>query len=75
MFPPSQYFGVELEINQRHPLRGGPAWRAMQATIAAALAEALAALNEPARATPRERGRADAAPTNVRTSHSAPSAH
>ena len=41
-FPPSHYLGVELEINQRHPLRGGSAWHAMQATIAASLVEALA---------------------------------
>jgi predicted N-formylglutamate amidohydrolase len=47
-FPPSRYLGVELEINQRHPLAGGAAWRAMRRTIAAALAEALATLDRSA---------------------------
>ena len=52
-FPPSHYLGVELEVNQRHPLRGGSTWQAMQATIAAALVWALAETDEPARRGPR----------------------
>ena len=46
-FPPSRYLGLELEINQRLPLGGGPAWQAMRRTIAEALAEALASAAEP----------------------------
>jgi predicted N-formylglutamate amidohydrolase len=40
-YPPSRYLGIELEINQLHPLAGGGAWRAMQRTIVASLSEAL----------------------------------
>jgi predicted N-formylglutamate amidohydrolase len=29
-FGPSQYVGIELEVNQRWPLNGGPAWRKLQ---------------------------------------------
>ena len=40
-FPPSRYVGIELEINQRHPLAGGAAWRRLQGLVVAALAAAL----------------------------------
>jgi predicted N-formylglutamate amidohydrolase len=39
--PAADYFGVELEVNQRHPLCGGAAWRALRGIVAAALREAL----------------------------------
>jgi predicted N-formylglutamate amidohydrolase len=35
------YLGVEIEVNQRHPLAGGASWRRMQRDVAAALAAAL----------------------------------
>ena len=35
------YLGIELEINQRHPLRDGPGWHAMRRMIVAALSDAL----------------------------------
>jgi hypothetical protein len=34
--------GIELEVNQRHPLGGGPAWRELRALIVAALKRAMA---------------------------------
>jgi predicted N-formylglutamate amidohydrolase len=40
-FSEKEYVGVELEINQRHPLTGGPTWNAMQREVATALADAL----------------------------------
>ena len=40
-FPASRYLGIELEINQRHPLRDGPGWHAMRRMIVAALSDAL----------------------------------
>lgn len=52
LFPPDAYVGVELEINQRHPLAGGAAWRRMRREVAAALCEALRALGD---AAPRAR--------------------
>jgi len=42
-FPPTQYIGVELELNQRHPLTGGSTWKTMQREVAAALGDALEA--------------------------------
>ena len=41
-FSPARYIGIELEINQRHPLSNGPAWSAMQRQVASALGDALA---------------------------------
>jgi predicted N-formylglutamate amidohydrolase len=40
-FGARDYVGVELEINQRHALAGGAAWRRMRHEIATALCEAL----------------------------------
>lgn len=40
-FPGDRYLGIELEVNQRHPLAGGPPWRRLQSSVIAALAEAL----------------------------------
>ncbi len=40
-FSEREYVGIELEINQRHPLSGGSAWNAMQREVATALADAL----------------------------------
>jgi len=40
-FPGKYYLGIELEVNQRHPLAGGPSWRRLQRSVIAALAEAL----------------------------------
>ncbi|HEY4139396.1 MAG TPA: N-formylglutamate amidohydrolase, partial [Casimicrobiaceae bacterium] len=42
-YSPSRYLGIELEINQLHPLGRGATWHAMQRTVIAALSEALAA--------------------------------
>jgi predicted N-formylglutamate amidohydrolase len=44
-FGADEYLGVELEINQRHPLAGGAAWRRMRRDVAAALCEALTRLS------------------------------
>jgi predicted N-formylglutamate amidohydrolase len=41
-FGADDYLGVELEINQRHPLTGGAAWRRMRRAVAAALCETVA---------------------------------
>ena len=41
-FAADDYLGLELEVNQRHPLHGGPAWARLQQVIAAALRDALA---------------------------------
>jgi predicted N-formylglutamate amidohydrolase len=43
-FGVDDYVGVELEVNQRHPVGGGRAWRRMRREGAAALCEALCAL-------------------------------
>ncbi len=40
-FPGAHYLGIELEVNQRHPLAGGPPWRRLQRSVITALAEAL----------------------------------
>ncbi len=40
-FPDARYAGIELEINQRHPLAGGSPWRRLRQTLAAALESAL----------------------------------
>ncbi|MBH1957766.1 MAG: N-formylglutamate amidohydrolase [Burkholderiales bacterium] len=39
---PEQYVGIELEVNQRFVIEGGPAWAALRADITQSLAEALA---------------------------------
>lgn len=41
-FGPAHYLGIELEINQRHVLAGGPPWRALRAAVIAALRESTA---------------------------------
>jgi predicted N-formylglutamate amidohydrolase len=41
-YTPDQYVGMELEVNQRFVLAGGPAWDTLRADVIAALAEALA---------------------------------
>lgn len=48
---PSGYVGVELEVNQRHYIAGGAAWRRLCADLVAALLQALD-YNAPARLTP-----------------------
>lgn len=40
-FPAEAYVGIELEINQQQVFRNGQPWRRMQATITAALLQAL----------------------------------
>jgi len=40
-FSGDRYLGIELEVNQRHPLAGGPAWRRLQGSVITALAQAL----------------------------------
>lgn len=40
VFPPSRYAGIELEVNQRFPRRGGARWRAVRRAIIASLGEA-----------------------------------
>ena len=67
---PDDYLGIEIEINQRHPLAGGPPWRRLQREVAAALADAL-------REMPGWRGaatvsRPSAAPGSARRSPAAP---
>jgi predicted N-formylglutamate amidohydrolase len=44
--PDRRYAGIELEVNQRFPRRAGPAWSALQESIAASLRAALLALPE-----------------------------
>ena len=46
-FTPAQYMGIELEINQRFPLGDAGIWEQLRTSIAAALAEALAAQARP----------------------------
>jgi predicted N-formylglutamate amidohydrolase len=73
-FDPYDYLGLELEVNQRHPLGGARAWRQLQDAIVAALAEALAAFTRatPALTPPRvapgsePRSRAAAPPPGLR---------
>jgi predicted N-formylglutamate amidohydrolase len=67
---PDDYLGIEIEVNQRHALGGGPPWRRLQREVAAALADAL-------RETPGWRGaarvsRPSAAPGSARRSPAAP---
>ena len=53
-FAPQDYVGLELEVNQRHPLAGGGAWLKLQDAIVAALMEALTRFERAAPAvTPR----------------------
>lgn len=40
-WPDEQYSGIELEVNQRWPLGGGPEWPRLQEDLAASLEEAL----------------------------------
>jgi predicted N-formylglutamate amidohydrolase len=32
-FPEERYLGIEIEVNQKHPLHGGPRWRRLRASI------------------------------------------
>jgi predicted N-formylglutamate amidohydrolase len=41
VFPPKRYAGLELEINQALPRRGGPRWQRLQRHLAESLARAL----------------------------------
>ena len=41
MYPAHQYVGIELEINQRFVLAGGPPWQALRDAVAGALLDAL----------------------------------
>lgn len=41
-FPAERYLGIELEVNQRHPLGGGAAWRELRARIIASLRQTMA---------------------------------
>jgi predicted N-formylglutamate amidohydrolase len=59
-FGPDDYVGIEIEINQRYPLRGGSEWMRLRRVVPAALREALAAI------TPRS-----AAPGSARRSPAA----
>ena len=75
-FAPGDYLGLELEVNARHALAGGPAWTRLQRGLAAALPEALAAFAEDAR-DERPGGRViprRGAPGNGRRSPAAPAA-
>ena len=48
-FEEAAYAGVELEVNQRHVLRGGHGWRRLRDAIVAALQQAVATSPAPAR--------------------------
>jgi len=51
-FPPEDYLGLELEVNQRHALAGGAAWRRLQRALVDAVPAALAAFSDDAGVTP-----------------------
>lgn len=40
-FPASAYIGIELEINQKHVIKGGQPWRALRSSVLEALHKAL----------------------------------
>lgn len=40
-FPPAEYVGIELEINQKHVFRGGRPWQAVRRQVIEALTRAL----------------------------------
>lgn len=40
IFPPTAYLGIELELNQRFVLAGGPAWRALRTDVITTLRRA-----------------------------------
>lgn len=42
---PADYVGIELEVNQRHVLRGGPAWAALRRSVIETLHEVLVEQN------------------------------
>ena len=42
-FPPGMYVGIELEINQKHVLRGGRPWGAMRSQVIESLCRAITA--------------------------------
>jgi predicted N-formylglutamate amidohydrolase len=41
-FPPDAYVAIELEINQKHVLKGGRQWRLLRSAVLKSLAEAVA---------------------------------
>lgn len=43
-FPASVYLGIELEINQKHVIKGGTQWRALRSSVIEALHETLSAM-------------------------------
>lgn len=50
-FADTQYAGVEIEVNQKHPLRGGAAWARLRRDIVASLRELLDGYVRPVAAT------------------------
>ena len=44
-FPPDAYVAIELEINQKHVLKGGRQWRLLRCAVLKSLAEAVAENN------------------------------
>ena len=40
-FPASTYVGIELEINQKHAIKGGQSWRALRSSVLEALHKVL----------------------------------
>lgn len=40
-FPADAYIGLELEINQKHVLKGGSQWRELRSLVLGALHEAI----------------------------------
>jgi predicted N-formylglutamate amidohydrolase len=68
---PADYLGIELEVNQRHPLGDGAAWRRMQRDVAAALAATLRDMPGWRESAPRL-SRRSVAPGNARRSPAAP---
>jgi predicted N-formylglutamate amidohydrolase len=71
-FSPEVYIGVELEVNQKHVLRGGRHWAALRETVIASLRAALDACAagrlEPATRSDRMRD-TDAYPASSRNGH------
>lgn len=44
-FPASAYLGIELEINQKHAIKGGQPWRALRRSVLEALHKALSLIS------------------------------
>jgi len=68
-YAPDDYLGIEIEVNQRHPLGDGAAWRRLRRDVAAALADALA--NTPGWRAAAVVSRPSAAPGSARRSRAA----